>query len=218
MRVREQRHSGPKPGDPLPPVLPEIALNHGRALWVMQELGFQGGASESTFYEYIKSLRKFGIPFRHGEVGLARRGAANYSYDHLMELALVLTLRVYHVVPDAILAEVIRFRDPLRRLYRRAYALRRRGIGAPTQITSSDGQAMEMRGAFLDLHMNFAGGRLVRFGPSRLISPAVALKTFAQRDLAARAFLPINLTNLSEKIVAFALAAPPLRRGPRPAR
>jgi hypothetical protein len=71
MRAHEQRHSGRKPGDPLPPVLPEITLNHGRALWVLRELGFQGGVPQATFYEYIKSLRKFGIPFRHGEVGLA---------------------------------------------------------------------------------------------------------------------------------------------------
>ena len=37
-------------------------------------------------------------------------------------MALVLTLRVYHVVPDAVLGEIIRFRQPLRRLYRRGSA------------------------------------------------------------------------------------------------
>lgn len=208
-------HPG-KPSEGLPRLLPEIALSHGRAVWVLREMGFQGGASETTFYEYIKSLRKFGVPFRHGEVGLVRRGRANYGYDQLMELALVLTLRVYHVVPDAVLAEIIRFRKPLRRLYRRGYTLRQRGIGAPRRIASSDGDVIEMKGAYLDLQINFAGGRLVRFGPPRLISPFAALRIYAERDLAARAFLPIRLSGLSEKMVALALSAPPIRRGPRP--
>ena len=66
-------HPG-KPSEGLPRLLPEIAVSHGQAVWVLREMGFQGGASETTFYEYIKSLRKFGVPFRHGEIGLVRRG------------------------------------------------------------------------------------------------------------------------------------------------
>jgi hypothetical protein len=90
----------------LPESLPNIELHHGEALWVLAQLGFQGGASKSTFYEYIKSLRKLGTPFESGRIGYARRAPANYSYYHLMELALVLTLRVYHVVPDAVLVAI----------------------------------------------------------------------------------------------------------------
>lgn len=44
-------------------------------------------------------MRRLGIPFARGEIGLARRGQAINSYNHLMEVALTLTLRVYHVVP-----------------------------------------------------------------------------------------------------------------------
>lgn len=201
---------------PLPRTLPAIALTHGRAMWVLRELGCQGGASKTTFYEYIKSLRKFGVPFRHGEIGLVRRGAANYSYEHLMELALVLSLRVYHVVPDAVLREIIRFRKPLRRLYRRGYSSRARGMGAPRRIMAGDGEEIDVRGVYLDLHMDFAGGRLVRFGPPQLISPVAALRIYAERDFAARAFLPVHLSGLSERVVALALSAPPIRRGPRP--
>jgi hypothetical protein len=51
--------------------LPVIALNHGSALRLPAELGFQGRASRSTFHEYIKSLRKRGIPVRPGEIGFA---------------------------------------------------------------------------------------------------------------------------------------------------
>ncbi|WP_050421054.1 hypothetical protein [Bradyrhizobium tropiciagri] len=110
-----------------------IRLRHGEAVWAMANLGFQGAATSSTFYEYIKSLRKFGIPF--GKIGLGRRGLANYSYCHLMELALVLTTRVYYFVPDAILGEIIEYRQVLYRHYRRAYLDRDAGIGAP--ITAS---------------------------------------------------------------------------------
>jgi hypothetical protein len=52
------------------------------------------------------------------------------------------------------------------------------------------------------------GGKLVRFGPPRVPSPAEALKAFAEGDLATRALLPINLLHLGEKTVAFALIGP----------
>jgi hypothetical protein len=202
--------------DVLPGSLPSIKLHLGEALWVLAELGFRGGATKSTFYEYIKSLRKLGTPFERGRIGYARRARANYTYYHLMELALVLTLRVYHVVPDAVLVEIVQCRHDLYRHYRRAYAERCESLGAPIAIDAAGHGLMSMRGAFVDLQMNFSGARLVNFGPPKLLSPFEALKVFAARDLAARAFLPINLSLLSERLVSTALRAPRLRRGPRP--
>ena len=197
-----------------PKVLPPIKLRHGEALWVLARLGFQGKARKSTFNEYIKSLRKLGTPFEHGTIGFGRRGLANYSYCHLMELALVLTLRVYHAVPDSILAEIIRYRRTLYRHYRRAYADRelraRIGVQAPRHVP------IEVRGIFLDLQINFSGGTLTSFGPPILLSPFEGLAAFAERDIAARALLPINLSVLSERLVSTALRAPRIRTGPRP--
>jgi hypothetical protein len=192
----------------LPVTLPEIALNHGRALWVLQELGFRGKTSASTFYEYIKSLRKLGTPFRPGEIGLTRRGRANYSYYHVMELALALTLRVYHVVPDSVLRQIIRHRRVLYRHFRRAYTERCSGLGTRTKIHANTGAAFAISGVFLDLQINFSGGRLVSFGPPKILSPADALQAFAGRDLAVRAFLPINLSHLAERVITLALNAP----------
>jgi hypothetical protein len=200
----------------LPESLPNIELHHGEALWVLAQLGFQGRARKSTFREYIKSLRKLGTPFKRGRTEYTRRGLANYSYCHLMELALVLTLRVYHVVPDAVLVEIVRRRQRLYRLYCRAYADRCSGLGAPVTIGAAGRRSILMRGTFLDLQMNFSGAKLVKFGPPKLLSALEALKVFAARDLAARAFLPINLSLLSERLVSTALRAPPIRRGPRP--
>jgi hypothetical protein len=100
---------------------PEKLPAHGEAVWVMTQLGFRGRTSKSTFNEYIKSLRKLGRPFERGSVGMARRGAANYTYFHLMELALALTLRVYQVIPDTVLMGIIRHRRSLYSHYRQAY-------------------------------------------------------------------------------------------------
>lgn len=208
MGDRKQRIARDIADNQLPAILPKIALNHGRAVWVLQKLGFRGKTSDSTFYEYIKSLRKLGTPFRRGEIGLARRGRANYSYYHVMELALALALRVYHVVPDTVLAQIIRHRSSLYRHYRRAYIERSSGLGARTEIYTDTGSTFALRGVFLDLQINFSGGRLVSFGPPKVISPAEALQSFAERDLAARALLPINLSNLAERVITLAQSAP----------
>jgi hypothetical protein len=212
-QIRKARVQSPQ--DQLPKRLPDIELHHGSAVWILVQLGFRGVASESTFKEYIKSLRKLGIPFEHGKIGFARRGLANYSYCHLMELALGLTLRVYHVVPDSVLAGIIRYRRSLYRHYRRAYMERRSGIGTPILVETRGLAAIRMRGVFLDLQMNFSGGKLVRFGPPKLLSPSEALATYAGCDLAARAFLPLNLSLLAERLIALSLRAPLIRRGPR---
>jgi hypothetical protein len=199
----------------LPESLPNIGLHHGEALWVLARLGFQGAASKSTFYEYIKSLRKLGTPFERGKIGYGRKGLANYSYCHLMELVLTLTLRVYHIVPDSILMEIIRHRASLYRYYRRAYAERCTGIGATIIVQTAGRPPIHVRGAFLDLQINFSGGKLTSFGPPKLVSSFDALAVFAERDVAARALLPINLSLLSERLVSAALRAPRIRTGPR---
>jgi hypothetical protein len=208
---------GPRPDtseERLPKLLPHLGLHHGEALWVLARLGFQGAASKSTFYEYVKSLRKLGTPFEHGKIGFGRRGLANYEYCHLMELALALTLRVYHVVPDSVLTEIIRCRRTLYRHYRRAYADRCSGLGAPISIEAAGHVPLVMRGVFLDLQINFSGGTLTNFGPPKLLSPYEALSMFATRNIAARALLPINLSRLSELLVSTALRAPCIRTGP----
>ena len=140
-----------------PKALPAIELRHGEALWVMSRLGYQGTATKSTFYEYIKSIRKLGAPFVRGKIGRAG-GLANYSYFHLMELALILTVRVYHVVPDSVLHEIIRHRSSLYHLYRRAYAERRIGLGAPVVVATTGHRPIRVRGMFLDLQINCSGG------------------------------------------------------------
>jgi hypothetical protein len=216
MRFSNNGASAQMSHEDLPKTLPAIELHHGEAIWVMSQLGYQGATTKSTFYEYIKSIRKLGAPFKRGKIGRPG-GLANYSYCHLMELALALTLRVYHVVPDSVLRGIIRHRSSLYRHYLRAYAERRTGIGAPVVVYAIGHPPIRVRGMFLDLQINFSGGELVKFGPPKALSPVEALAIFAERDIAPRALLPINLSLLSERLVSAALRAPVIKRGPFPA-
>jgi hypothetical protein len=202
--------------DDLHPVkLPIIRLRHGQVLWLLTELGYRGAVSEMVFFEYIKSLRKLGVPFGQVKFQTKRnKRLARYSFCHLMELAVILSLRVYHVVPDAVLRGVARYRDDLYRLYRRAYAERLRGAGKPILIVTEDCGPIELRGLYLDLNIEFAGGRLVRFGPPKLLSSAETLVRFSKSTILGRAFLPLALSLLSERVTALALRAPEVRSGP----
>lgn len=190
----------------LPARVPDIRLHHGRAIWILSEAGFRGAATASTFNYYIKSLRKLGVPFAEGEAQKRVGRLIDYTYDHLMELAVVLTLRVYNVVPDALLREVGQFRAELHRAYKQAYAHRNEGIGAPIRAQFGR-RVLNARGVFLDLQIEYAGGKLMRFGPPKLLTPFEALAAFADGEQPARTHTPIHLSALCERIVLLALAA-----------
>jgi hypothetical protein len=84
-------------------LVPDLQLAHGRAVWVLDRMGFAAGVTPGTFNHYVKSLRKLGVPFARGEFGTGSRKPARYSFNHLMELSLALTLRIYGVLPDPVL-------------------------------------------------------------------------------------------------------------------
>jgi hypothetical protein len=197
----------------LPKQLPSISLRHGQVLWLLAELGYRGVVSRETFYEYIKSLRKLGIPFG-GEKFRTKRGRrlAYYSYFQIMELAITLSLRVYQVVPDSVLRGIIRYRGRLNIFYQRAYVHRRTGVGRPIVINVSGHRPVELRGLFLDLDIKFLGGGLVRFGPPKLLSAMETLALFGGMSSTGRT--PLSLSRLSEEVVALALDAPVIRSGP----
>jgi hypothetical protein len=200
---------------PLPIKLPPIRLRHGQTLWLLTELGYRGAVSESAFFEYIKALRKLGIPFGHEKFqSKSRKKLARYSFCHLMELATTLSLRVYHVVPDSVLRGVARYRDELYRFYRRAYAQRCSGLGKPVLIRLRGRETIELRGLFLDLNIQFAGGHLVRFGPPKLLSSIDTLAKFSEGTSSGQAFIPLSLSLLSERVISLALRAPEIRSGP----
>ena len=197
-------------------LVPDLQLTHGRSLWVLSQMGFAAGITPLTFNHYVKSLRKLGVPFAHGEVGMGSGKPVRYSFNHMMELSLALTLRIYGTLPDPILEGLVRFRHSLYALYRRAYLEYATGMGAPVQVTAKGRAVFEMSGVYLDLHIRFGGGRALEFRPPRLLSPFEALRVFSKLDTPGRAHLPLNLSSLAIALVEYAEAAPPLRRGPLP--
>jgi hypothetical protein len=181
-------------------------------MWLLLSLGYGAGVPESTFHEYLKSLRKLGIPFERTS---NRRKRLRYLYYHIMELALILSLRIYHVVPDSVLREIVRHREQLFPLYRSAYAQRASGKGKAIDLAAVSGEEIQLRGLFIDLRIGFAGGQLINFGPPRLLSTADALVQFAKRTQSGEFFLPLNLSLLAERVVTLALS-PPRKRRPTP--
>lgn len=193
----------------LPKRVPTIRLRYGQAIWLLTELGLRGLVNKSTFHEYIKALRKIGIPFEREKLQPNyRRKLAHYSYCDLMELAVTLSLRVYHVVPDSVIKGIIHNRDLLHQLFRRAYDQRLSGYGEPFVIRLKARKPLVLRGLFLDLNIKFAVGHLVHFGPPKLLSSVEALTRFGRSLEPARPLAPINLSFLSEQVVALALNAP----------
>jgi hypothetical protein len=164
----------------------------------------------------VKSLRKLGVPFAHGEISTGSGKPVRYSFNHLMELCLALTLRIYGTLPDPVVDGLLRFRGELYGLYRRAYLEYETGIGASVRISGSGRAEFEMSGAYLDLRIRFGGGRTFEFGPPRLLSPFEALRVFSRLDTPGRAHLPLNLSSLAINLVECAETAPAIRRGPLP--
>jgi hypothetical protein len=195
-------------------LVPDIQLTHGRAVWVLETLGFGAGVTHITFNHYIKSLRKVGVPFARGGAVSGVGKPVRYSYNHLMELSVALTLRVYGALPDPVLAGIIQFREELHDLYRRAYLEYASGLGAPVRVSAKTRAEFEMSGIYLDLKIRFGGGRTLEFGPPKAVSPFEALRLYAKLDTPGRAHLPFNLSALAIAVVECAQSAPNIRRGP----
>ncbi len=201
-------------GDQSGDAVPEIVLTHGRAVWVLAALGFSEGVSARTFNYYIKSLRKLGIPFARGEIGLSSGRLARYSYNHMMELVVALTLRVYGILPDPVVAGLIRFRHDLYDLYRQAYLQADCGLGTPLRVRATDHAEFQMSGVYLDLRIRYVRGQVLRFGPPQALSPSNALRIFATDRQPGCPHVPLNLSALALDLVAAAHRAPEIRRGP----
>ncbi len=210
MKHNARRITKVRPDD----VLPNVQLTHGRALWVFGALGFSDGISPQTFNYYIKSLRKLGIPFVRGETGLGTGRLARYSYDHMMELGVALTLRVYGILPDPVVAGLIRYRQDFYAFYRQAYLQASRGLGAPVQVLAKGHVEFCMSGIYLDLQIRYTRGHILKFGPPRVVSPLDALRLFAGTRSVGQPHVPFNLSALALDVVAFAQQAPNIRRGP----
>ncbi len=192
-------------------LVPDLSLTYGQVVWVLETAGFSAGAPDATFQHYIKSLRKIGLPFRRGEPGLDHGRLAHYAFDHMMDLAVALHLRVYWTLPDPVTEGLITWREVLHGFYRRAYLEHTSALGAPVEITAHGYTGFVLSGVWLDLRLRYAGGRCLGFGPPRVLSPFEALRTYAASDQTARVQPPFNLSALTIRLVEAALDCPRMR-------
>jgi hypothetical protein len=197
-------------------LVPDLSLSYGQVVWVLESVGFGTGAPDATFRHYLKSLRKIGLPFRRGEPGLDHGRVARFGFDQVMDLSLALSLRVYGTLPDAVAEGLIGSRDVLHGFYRRAYLEHASGLGAPVEIAVAGRAHFTVAGVWLDLHLRYAGGRCLGFGPPRVLSAFEALRAYALPDPVALTRPPLNLSALAIRVVEAALQCPRARRPHRP--
>jgi len=191
-----------------------LRLTHGRAVWVLEAMGYGAGIQHQTFNHYIKSLRKLGVPFAGPERAVGSGHLAHYSYDHLMEVSLALALRVYGSIPDAVLVGLIEHRQALYPLYRRALLECDCGLGATVRIRADHDDGFEAHGIYLDLRIAYGDGHAVAFGPPRPVSPIDAARISLEMPLPGRTHPPLNLSAIALALVRNAADAPAIRRGP----
>lgn len=204
-------------GGPGTATLDDLKLRHGQALWVLNELGLSAGVTHATFNEYIKSLRKLGVPFKRGEPGLGRHRLAEYSFVHLMELSVILGTRVYGILPDVVARALISFRGDLRGYYYTAFLERDCGLGTPVFVTAGGrkNSGFPMGGVYLDLQLTYSAGQLSSIGPPKIMGPFDALARFAQAVSPARPHTPLNLSNTALRVVELMAQVPAMRSGPK---
>jgi hypothetical protein len=202
----------PKPGK-----VPVLALTHGQTLWLMGQLGFDRGVGATTFNYYIKSLRSLGIPFDKGKGQSEGHRHVTYELEEITELTVALLLRVYGILPDAVVEGLRQFRAMLHPIYRRAFAElpSRRKDGC--HVAGPRGRTLAIEGLYLDLNICYSAGHLVEFGPPKVISPFEAMAAYAKSGLPGRSYLPLNLSAVAASIVERTQTLPPRRRRLDPA-
>jgi hypothetical protein len=105
----------------LPTEIPQMALSHGQARWVLMHTGPRMG-SEETLDAYLKFLRRNGVPFPADQLDRGRGVNVSYSYDHLMELALALFMRSQDILKGDVVALLSEQRAQFREIFHRASA------------------------------------------------------------------------------------------------
>lgn len=180
--------------------IPQLALTHGQVLWLLTELGLRRGVSKSTFNYYVKSLRRLGIPFTRRKGQSERGPGVTYNFEELMELTLALLLRVYGTLPEVVTSGLRSFRNDLRPIYRQAYLDSLKRVYPAARVSMANGERFTARGLFLDLNIRFSAGRVIQFGPPKALSPFEAMSVFAHSQIAARSYLPLNITVVAQMI------------------
>jgi hypothetical protein len=191
--------------------IPEISLAPTQALWALTQLGFRSGGSHLTFREYIKSLRRFGVPFSREELISGSHQRSVYRYEHPMELAVALSFRLHRILPWDVVSVLVEHRTELRSIYHRAYLERETGAGRPVRIKVGVHDHFYVKGIFLELNFCYIDDQLVCSGGPRALDAAEAIQSYVQQRPGSQIRPLLPLSKLASEIVRMARDAPPVR-------
>jgi hypothetical protein len=191
--------------------IPELRLAHAQALWILARLGFRSGGSFLTFHGYVKSVRRYGVPFSPEELVGGRPNNYEYRYEHLIELAVALSFRLHRVLPWDVVNVLVKHRLELRSIYRRAYVERETGAGQPICVTISGGERFYAKGLFLDLNFSYVDDRLVSVSGPRALTPAEALHAYLSQRPGSQIRPPIALSEIASELIELTRDIPGVR-------
>jgi hypothetical protein len=192
-----------------------LALSHGRARWVLSDLGLHAGEDEPTFDAYLKSLRRDGVPFARDELGVGAGHNLIYRYPHLMELAVALALRTQGILSRHIVALLAHYRSILRPHYRRAWLERNAGLGAPRKVVIDGTTERRISGTYLDLRLGYTPTGVLNMIEPELVDPVEAFEGYMAFHQRVYPRPPLPISQIAEDVVRLAEAAPEIKRGRR---
>ncbi len=197
--------------------LPEFALTHGQARWLLAVLYGGTGRPDMDLEldPYLKYLRREGLPFSTDELGVGRGNRILYHYRHLMELAVAFYLKSQALLPKQVVHLLADLRDELRPIYDRAYREAESGLGQAVHVQVDDVKLVTMSGISLDLGLSeFGFGTFVTGGHPCALGPRELITWFATQGRSQlRQRSPVPLSDLARRIAELAPHAPAARRG-----
>jgi hypothetical protein len=191
-----------------------IRLTHGQARWVLAQLGLHAGGDALTFDNYLKSIRRDGVPFGADELGIGTGHNLTYRYEHVMELAVALALRTQGILSRDVVALLAQFRPVLRPLYRQAWLFQESGLGARREVTiTGEDRTRTISGVYLDLNLIYTDRGILNATEPRLLSPVEAFDAYMAGHQSVYPRPPIPVSQIAADVVRLAECAPEIRRG-----
>lgn len=197
-----------------PAAPPRLALGHGQAVWLLCQLRCGWQPEPTQLDNWLKFLRRAGLPFAPAELGTGTGHNLTYRYPQLMELALALVLKGGGLLDSQLVQLIQDSRDELRAYFEAAWRERASHRGRPITVAAGDQEhPLRVQGLFLQLWVaadNLPGAVLWQ---PMLLEPWQALVEYATPDPQVHLRPPLPLSALAEDVVRLAAAAPAVRRG-----
>jgi hypothetical protein len=193
--------------------LDQISLSHGQAIWAIEAMQVAGWLDTAGLNAVVKKLRRHFVPFSEEELQKPKWEEVRYGFEHLLDIVVALKMMADGMAFRHIVSLLTNHRKKLRLIYRRAFLEADKGLGAPLEIRSADGRAMNMSGLYLDFSATARiNGMLATFGPTAL-APWEAFQRYMGLYISVHMFPLIRISQLATEAVRLAEAAPEVKRG-----